>query len=94
MSRTTLSEAFSRAILAAGTQHFTQHDTRRTFGTRCAEARVQPHRRQAWMGHADIGTTMRFYVHEQRHASRDEMQRLDLGLPKVIAIVRRDGQAV
>jgi integrase len=94
MSRTTLSEAFTRAILAVGIEHFTQHDTRRTFGTRCAEAGVKPHRLQAWMGHADISTTMRFYVHDQRNASRDEMQRLDLKLPKTMVIVRRAGQAV
>ena len=93
LSRTALSDKFTRAIAAAGIAPFTQHDCRRTFGTRCAEAGVKPHRLQAWLGHADISTTMKFYVHEQRQASREEMQRLDLGLPKTIAIVRRNGTA-
>jgi hypothetical protein len=34
------------------------HDLRHTFGTRCAAAGVPLRTLQAWMGHADIKTTM------------------------------------
>jgi len=81
MTRSALMERFGRAIEKAGIPHFTQHDCRRTFATRCAEAGVKPHKLQAWLGHGDISTTMKFYVHEQRKESRAEMLRLDIGLP-------------
>ena len=40
---------------------------RHTFGTRCAAAGVPLRTLQAWMGHADIKTTMK-YLHYAPHA--------------------------
>ena len=38
------------------------HDLRHTFGTQCAARGIDLPKIQAWMGHADIQTTMR-YLH-------------------------------
>ncbi|MGZ6560243.1 MAG: tyrosine-type recombinase/integrase [Solirubrobacteraceae bacterium] len=46
----------------AGVREVRFHDLRHTFGTRCAAAGVPLRTLQAWMGHADIKTTM-VYTH-------------------------------
>jgi integrase len=58
---------FYNALKAAGLdelrkQGMTFHDLRHTFGTLLAAAGIDLRRIQAWMGHADIQTTMR-YLH-------------------------------
>jgi integrase len=48
------------------------HDLRHTFGTMCAAKGIDLRRIQAWMGHADIQTTMRYlhYVPQHDDAAR------------------------
>ena len=48
------------------------HDLRHTFGTLCAAKGIDLRRIQAWMGHADIQTTMRYlhYVPQHDDAAR------------------------
>ena len=48
------------------------HDLRHTFGTQCAAKGIDLRRIQAWMGHADIQTTMRYlhYVPQHDDAAR------------------------
>jgi integrase len=48
------------------------HDLRHSFGTTCAAKGIDLRRIQAWMGHADIQTTMRYlhYVPQHDDAAR------------------------
>jgi integrase len=72
-------DAFSRALEAAELGHLRMkadpivfHDLRHTFGTQCAARNIDLRRIQAWMGHADIQTTMRYlhYVPQHDDAAR------------------------
>jgi integrase len=72
-------KAFYQALDVAGLGHLrdqpepiTFHDLRHTFGTLAVRAFPVPHV-QAMMGHADIGTTMRYVHHQPRH---DDARRL------------------
>ena len=51
------------------------HDLRHTFGTQCAGRGIDLRRIQAWMGHADIQTTMRYlhYVPQPFRQAFDEL---------------------
>jgi integrase len=67
--------AFYRALAAAGLGHLrekenpiTVHDLRHTFGTLAVRApRTSIKDVQAWMGHKDIKTTMRYLHHVPQH---------------------------
>ena len=72
-------DAFYDALEAAGLGHLRAkadpivfHDLRHTFGTQCAAKGIDLRRIQAWMGHADIQTTMRYlhYVPQHDDAAR------------------------
>jgi integrase len=72
-------DAFYAALKAAELGHLRAkdnpivfHDLRHTFGTRCAARVIDLRRMQAWMGHADIQTTMRYlhYVPQRDDAAR------------------------
>jgi integrase len=43
------------------------HDLRHTFGTQCAARGIDLRKIQAWMGHADIQTTMRYLHYVPAH---------------------------
>jgi hypothetical protein len=71
--------ALDAALGAAGLGHLRTkhdpmvwHDLRHTFGTTCAAKGIDLRRIQAWMGHADIQTTMRYlhYVPQHDDAAR------------------------
>jgi integrase len=62
LERSNLSKRFKRALKRAAVREIRFHDLRHTFGTRCAAAGVPLRTLQAWMGHADIKTTM-VYTH-------------------------------
>jgi integrase len=49
------------------------HDLRHTFGTQCAARGIDLRKIQAWMGHADIQTTMRYLHYVPAH---DDVARL------------------
>jgi integrase len=72
-------DGFYDALAAAGLGHLRAeenpivfHDLRHTFGTTCAAKGIDLRRIQAWMGHADIQTTMRYlhYVPQHDDAAR------------------------
>jgi integrase len=62
LERGQVSKRFKRTLKRAGVREIRFHDLRHTFGTRCAAAGVPLRTLQAWMGHADIKTTM-VYTH-------------------------------
>jgi integrase len=62
LDRSQVSKRFKRSLQRAGVREVRFHDLRHTFGTRMAAASVPIRTLQAWMGHADIKTTM-VYTH-------------------------------
>ena len=71
--------AFYAALDTAGLGHLRAkqdpmifHDLRHTFGTTCAAKGIDLRRIQAWMGHADVQTTMRYlhYIPQHDDAAR------------------------
>ena len=53
--------------LRAGDEPIVFHDLRHTFGTQCAAKGIDLRRIQAWMGHADVQTTMRYLHYVPAH---------------------------
>jgi integrase len=72
LERSQVSKRFKRALKRAGVRDVRFHDLRHTFGTRCAAAGVPLRTLQAWMGHADIKTTM-VYTHYAPGANEAEL---------------------
>ena len=72
LERSQVSKRFKRALKRAGVREVRFHDLRHTFGTRCAAAGVPLRTLQAWMGHADIKTTM-VYTHYAPGANEAEL---------------------
>jgi len=66
---TDVKKYFSAACWEAGITNFTFHDLRHTFGTRLADAGVDVVKIKELMGHASIGTTMR-YIHATDQGKR------------------------
>lgn len=70
-----LRDTFYAALTAAGLGHLrekpenpiTFHDLRHTFGTIAVAGGAQMLQVQAWMGHSNIATTMRYLHHVPRH---------------------------
>ena len=70
-------DEFYEALDAAGLGHLRAteepivfHDLRHTFGTQCAAKVIDLRKIQAWMGHADIQTTMRYLHYVPRTTTR------------------------
>lgn len=84
-------DAFYQEVAAASkaaklSPSLTVHDLRRTFGSRCAEARVPMKKLQQWMGHSDIRLTAQFYVHLGTASDIDDMAGLRASVaPKGVA---------
>jgi integrase len=72
LERGQVSKRFKRTLKRAGVREVRFHDLRHTFGTRCAAAGVPLRTLQAWMGHADIKTTM-VYTHYAPGANEAEL---------------------
>jgi integrase len=67
-------DEFYEALDGAGLGHLRAtdepivfHDLRHTFGTQCAAKGIDLRKIQAWMGHADIQTTMRYLHYVPAH---------------------------
>jgi integrase len=67
-------DEFYEALDAAGLGHLRAtdepivfHDLRHTFGTQCAAKGIDLRKIQAWIGHADIQTTMRYLHYVPAH---------------------------
>ncbi len=72
LERGQVSKRFKRTLERAGVREVRFHDLRHTFGTQCAAAGVPLRTLQAWMGHADIKTTM-VYTHYVPGANEAEL---------------------
>ena len=66
-----LRRRYLKAQKAAGLRSLRFHDLRHTFGS-LAVSRASLVALQAWMGHADVKTTMR-YLHHKSHAAEAEL---------------------
>ena len=82
-------DAFYDALVAADLGHLRAkdepivfHDLRHTFGTQCAAKGIDLRRIQAWMGHANIQTTMRYLHYVPQH---DDAARLTAAFATAIA---------
>ena len=73
---------YKAALDRAGLRQLRFHDLRHTFGT-LAVRRAEVPAVQAWMGHADIQTTMRYVHHRDRGGEAGSWPRLP--------VVRCDG---
>jgi integrase len=65
MEASSLRDRYKAALVRAGLRPLRFHDLRHTFGT-LAIRRAEVPAVQAWMGHADIQTTMRYVHHRDR----------------------------
>ena len=72
LERGQVSKRFKRTLKRAGVREVRFHDLPHTFGTRCPAAGVPLRTLQAWMGHADIKTTM-VYTHYAPGANEAEL---------------------
>jgi len=68
-----LRKRYKEALRKAGLRELRLHDLRHTFGTLAIE-RASILQVKAWMGHADVQTTMRYLHHKSR---RDEARLLE-----------------
>jgi integrase len=66
---------FYRALKRAGQEHIRFHDLRHTFGTIAVQAFPLTDVK-AFMGHADIQTTMVYVHHVPQHDAADKLSRL------------------
>jgi integrase len=71
-----LKKPFARAIKEAKLENVRFHDLRRTFGTKCAIKGVPPKILQKWMGHANITTTMKYYVNIPEKYEQEAIERI------------------
>ena len=60
ISKRNIARAFERARDAAGIDHGTLKTLRSTVATQLAEGGLHPRRAQAFLGHADMSTTMKY----------------------------------
>lgn len=65
-------------ILSKLSFHFTIHDLRHTFATRCMENGIALKTVQMWLGHAKIDTTADIYSHVSGDFERAEMSKFKL----------------
>jgi integrase len=68
--------AFKTACTRAAIKSVRIHDLRRTFASRCAVAGVPPKALMKWMGHQDIKTTLKYYVHIPEDFEKEAIERL------------------
>jgi integrase len=69
--------AFKPALLRAGLPASVRlHDLRHTYASICASAGIPPYRVAAYLGHAQVTTTLSIYTHLFDADSTDDMDRL------------------
>ncbi len=75
VERSTLRRRYVTALRRAGLKQLRIHDLRHTFGTLAVQAFALTDVK-AYMGHADIQTTMRYVHHVHQHDAADRLSRL------------------
>jgi integrase len=68
-------KAYKRALRKAGLRTIKFHGLRHSFGTLAVQA-FPLSEVQAWMGHADIHTTMRYVWYVPKHDAAERLGRL------------------
>ena len=75
---------YKQLLEKSGVKDADFHATRRTFATRCAEKGVDAKTLSELMGHSDISTTLRYYVHPSMSHKEESIKLLtDLFAVKV-----------
>ena len=69
---------------------FSGHVFRHTFATRCIEAGIRPKTVQQYLGHANIQTTMNFYVSVDREAMAEQMKLFEKSNEEITSDRRTD----
>lgn len=70
---------YRRFLRRAGLPDYNYHALRHTFATRCVEHGCDPRTLSEILGHADITTTLRRYVHPTMELKRRELERMANG---------------
>lgn len=81
-------QRYKKILKKCGMEQYNYHTLRHTFATRCVENGFDIKSLSEILGHADIGTTLRRYVHPSMDLKRQHMERLK----KVFICGQPDGQ--
>ena len=68
--------SYKRILASVGLERYNYHALRHTFATRCIEQHFDPKRLSEILGHADVGITLRLYVHPSMELKRQQMERM------------------
>lgn len=66
-----------KILKKAGLESHTFHTLRHTFATRCVEKGFDPKSLSEILGHANINTTLKNYVHPSIDLKKEQMDRLE-----------------
>lgn len=69
-------EYYNRLMNKYGMHYVSFHGLRHTFATRCIEAGCDYKTLSEILGHADVSTTMRLYVHSDLNKKREYMEKM------------------
>lgn len=69
-------EYYNRLMNRHGMLYVSFHGLRHTFATRCIEAGCDYKTLSEILGHADVGTTMRLYIHSDMNKKRDYIEKM------------------
>lgn len=69
---------YKKVLCAVHLDQYNYHALRHTFATRCVEHGFDVKSLSEILGHADVGTTMRRYVHPSMNTKRQQMQLLQM----------------
>lgn len=68
--------SYKRILTSVGLERYNYHALRHTFATRCIEQNFDPKSLSEILGHADVGITLRLYVHPSMELKRLQMERM------------------
>lgn len=67
---------YKKIMEKCGISHYNYHALRHTFATRCVESDFDIKSLSEILGHADVSTTLRRYIHPSMELKRQHMERL------------------
>lgn len=67
---------FESALRQCGIRKRSYHTLRHTYATRCIENRIDVKSVSEMLGHADVTTTLRLYVHPSLDSKRQAIQKI------------------